>query len=98
MCSPSLFKLLHLQSNKTHQQQKTHDKLRETITNKHHQTHKYIISQLEPERYLFAVGSRAGYPVFLLFVCFLEAFLFLFFFVVVFMFFLLLTIEGNPFL
>ena len=24
----------------------------------------------EPERYLFAVGSRAGYPVFLLFSCF----------------------------
>ena len=26
---------------------------------------KYIISQPEPEIYLFAVGSRAGYPVFL---------------------------------
>ena len=37
---------------------------------------KYIISQPEPEIYLFAVGSRAGYPVFLLlFFVFLEAFL-----------------------
>ena len=30
------------------------------------------ISQPEPERYLFAVGSRAGYPVFMFVVLFLE--------------------------
>ena len=38
-------------------------------TEKHKKTE---ISQPEPERYLFAVGSRAGYPVFLL--CFLFFF------------------------
>ena len=36
---------------------------------------KNIISQPEPERYLFAVGSRAGYPVFLFcFFCFSRSF------------------------
>ena len=52
---------------------KQHKQLREK--NKHKnikQKHEYIISQLEPARYLFLAGSRAGYPVFL--------FLFLFFF------------------
>ena len=41
---------------------------------------KNIISQPEPERYLFAVGSRAGYPVFpfVLMFFFLEAFQFFF--------------------
>ena len=60
--SPSLFKLLHLQS-KQHiykQKQKTRRKHL-----KKHTKHKYIISQPEPERYVFAVGSWAGYPVFL---------------------------------
>ena len=47
-------------------------------------TKRTSISQPEPERYFFAVGSRAGYPVFMCFVFFLRVFLFLFLFVVCF--------------
>ena len=50
---------------------------KQQTTRRKHQTtteqQKYIISQPEPERYLFAVGSWAGYPVFLLF-CFSRSF------------------------
>ena len=65
--SPSLCKVLHLQSNKHIQTQKTtKTRLSENIQKKKTNKHKYIISQPEPERYVFAVGSWAGYPVFLL--------------------------------
>ena len=70
MFSPRLFKLLHLQSNKHIQKQTIQNFEKNNIKQQ-----KYIISQPEPERYLFAVGSRAGYTVFLLFFyVFLEAF------------------------
>ena len=49
----------------------THKKLRDK--HKQQKQHKYIISQPEPERYLFAVGSWDGYPVFL-FLCFSRNF------------------------
>ena len=73
MFSPSLFKLLHLQSNKTHvttTQQQQQQRLGENRTTNRN-IKKCIVSQPEPERYLFAVGSWAGYPVFLLFLLFL---------------------------
>ena len=70
LCSLRRFKLLHLQSTNTHintlkQTHKTNSKNNRT-------TEKTEISQPEPERYLFAVGSRAGYTVFLLFMIFFE--------------------------
>ena len=40
----------------------THKKLRDK--HKQQKQHKYIISQPEPDKYLFAVGSKAGYLVF----------------------------------
>ena len=74
MFSPSLCKLLHLHTNKHIYKHKTHKQLRETNKHKNkHNKQKYIISQPEPERYLFAVGSWAGYPVFLYCYIFLEA-------------------------
>ena len=46
----------------------THKKLRDK--HKQQKQHKYIISQPEPDKYLFAVGSKAGYLVFMfLFKC-----------------------------
>ena len=75
---------LHLQSNKTHiQTDKT-----EQLKGKQQKTlnKKTEISQPEPERYLFAVGSRAGYPVFLFFMLFFELSVFVMFLSVVFMF------------
>ena len=42
----------------------THKKLRDK--HKQQKQHKYIISQPEPDKYLFAVGSKAGYLVFML--------------------------------
>ena len=48
--------------------------------------HKYIISQPEPEKYLFAVGSWAGYPVFLFVLCFSRSFSGLSMFLYVFVF------------
>ena len=41
----------------------THKQLRDK--HKQQTQHKYIISQPEPDKYLFAVGSKAGYLVFL---------------------------------
>ena len=77
MFSPSLFKLLHLQSNKNTYTNKANINSFEKNVNIKKQKQKYIISQPEPERYLFAVGSRAGYPAFLLFMFLfvIEAFL-----------------------
>ena len=57
----------------THTNITTHKQLREK--QKQQKQQKYIISQPEPERYLFAVGSWAGYPVVQLFSVCLEAFL-----------------------
>ena len=46
----------------------THKKLRDK--HKQQKQHKYIISQPEPDKYLFVVGSKAGYLVFMcLFKC-----------------------------
>ena len=104
MFSPSLFKLLHLQSKKSHiktfeYKKKTLKASRKTWKQKRKQ--KYIISQPEPERYLFAVGSRAGYPVLLLFyVVFFSklcCFIFVFFSVLFVSYYRRksLSIEGN---
>ena len=58
--SPSCFKLLHLQSKNN-----TYKHIKQNITTRRKtEQHKIAeISQPEPERYLFAVGSSAGYPV-----------------------------------
>ena len=64
MFSPSLFQLLHLQSTKTHNNRNNIRSFEKKTQNKL-TTHKYIISQPEPDQYLCSVGSRAGYPVFL---------------------------------
>ena len=79
MFSPSLFKLLHVQS-KTYIYIYIHTYMKQTKqtiikTEKHKHTRNITkknkkISQPEPERYLFAVRSRAGYPVFLCLLCF----------------------------
>ena len=66
ICSHILVKLLHSQSKTTHintlnNKQQLGDNINTNINKKH----KYMISQPEPEKYLFAVGSWAGYPVFL---------------------------------
>ena len=64
MFSPSLFKLLHLQSKNTYNNITTHKQVsitkKQVFKNKHLKKQKYIISQPETEIYLFAVGSRAG--------------------------------------
>ena len=67
MFSPSCVKLLHLQSKNT--QIKTNKMIRLKYCLKKNK-HNYIISQPEPERRFFAVGSWAGYPVFLFVLCF----------------------------
>ena len=72
--SPSLFHLLHLLSKHTYNNKITY----KSFEKKHKK--KY---QPEPERYLFAVESRDGYPVFLFCFVFLEAFLLLFMFMFV---------------
>ena len=76
--SHSVFKLLHLQSKNNIQKQKEQQKeLREKHTKRKtlkRKQQKYIISQPEPERYLFLVGSRAGYPVFLFVLFFSRSF------------------------
>ena len=71
--SLSLFKLLHLQSTTTHIQHTTNRTTLRKTENKTLKTQNTTteISQPEPEIYLFAVGSRAGYPVFMLFSFFL---------------------------
>ena len=78
MFSPSLFKLLHLQSKNTYKNRKTN---RTTGRKTKKQPETTEISQPEPERYLFAVGSRAGYPVFLFFLMFFLEFLCFFLYV-----------------
>ena len=67
MFSPSLFQQTHITTNKNNNKLEEQQK---------HINKKIKITQPEPERYLFAVGSRAGYPVFLF------CLFFLFFFVV----------------
>ena len=79
------------------------NKLSTRRTHKQQQTDKqqtYIISQPEPERYSFAVGSWAGYPVFMLFVyLFIEVVMFVHVFSLLFMFspslFKLLHLQSN---
>ena len=79
--SPSLFKCLHLQSTNTHITTLTHKttNIKKNNFEKNINTEKqqYIISQPEPERYLFAVGSRAGYPVCLFLLLFSKLFCFI---------------------
>ena len=81
MFSPSIFKLLHLRSNDTHKHIKQNiTTLRTTEQHKTKPTQTET-SQPEPERYLFVVGSWAGYPVFLFVLLFLELFCLLFCFI-----------------
>ena len=84
MCSPSLFKLVHLQSNTQIQKQNNKQQILDEniIWKRKTKKQKYIISQPEPERYLFAVGSWAGYRVFLV-VFFSKLFCFVYVFVCV---------------
>ena len=85
--SPSLFKFLHLQSTNNTYTNKTNRKSFEKNIKKQHKQQKtqtIIISQPESERYLFAVGSRAGYPVFQFLLCFSLSFSVVFMFLSVF--------------
>ena len=49
---------------------------RKTYKKKENKNEKTKISQSDPQRYLFAVGSRAGYPVFMLLLFVFEFFIF----------------------
>ena len=89
--SPSLFKLLHLQSKKTHiKTEKT-----EKLEGKHKKNRKNRNLPARPlEIFIFRGGSWAGYPVFLfVFYVFLRVFLFLFLFLSVFFCFRLVFLS-----
>ena len=78
MFSPSLFKLLHLQSNNTYKNiNKNITTWRKTKTNNKKQQ-KSPSRNLRDINLFFAVGSRAGNHVFLFVLCFSLSFMFLF--------------------